>query len=165
MKSLALLLISLLAVPNLAQENSELTVPNSRWAKAQKYAAQGFEPIDCFAGQVRVHGKRVVREQFSVFAPDLGDRCCGKLIKTAQIDSHGHFFVEPLEEGPYFAQFEFKGAQHATSFAIIQKYDRCGSAFVEINFDNPKKPELQSFIEVDGPEGDCGENEPQCYRK
>jgi len=52
-----------------------------RWAKAQKYTTDGFKPVDCFAGQVRVHGKKVTTEPFSIFLPDRDKKCCGSLVK------------------------------------------------------------------------------------
>jgi hypothetical protein len=68
--------------------------------------------IDCFAGQVKVRGKRIMREPVSVFLPDDNQKCCGTLVKNARTEEHGLFFVEPLREGEYFAQFEFRGAEH-----------------------------------------------------
>jgi hypothetical protein len=136
-----------------------------RWTKAQKYAAAGFQPIDCFAGQVRVRGKRVTRQPFSVFSPNDNLKCCGTLVKSSRTDEHGHFFVEPMSDGEYFAQFEFKGVQHTTNFAIVQSYAHCGSEFVEINFSDPNKAQLKESVAINDSGEECGENEPQCYHK
>ena len=142
-------------------ENSYL-----RWAKAQKYVGTAFQPIDCFAGQVKVRGKRVTREPFSVSLPDSNKKCCGTLVKRTQTDEHGHFLVEPMREGEYFAQFQFKGVEHVVSFAIVDTYDRCGgSDYVQINFLEPSKAQIQESIWINDSGEECRENEPQCYRK
>ncbi len=52
---------------------------------------------------------------------------------NGQTDSHGHFVIEPLSEGEYFAQFEGKGIEYTVSFAVMQDYARCGAGFVELN--------------------------------
>src|SRR5260221_8396818 len=83
MKSFFLVLLALLAMPGVAQQMKDMY---PRWTKAQKYAAEGFEPIDCFGGQARVRGKRIVRQTFSVFAPNGDMRCCGEMIKTARTE-------------------------------------------------------------------------------
>jgi hypothetical protein len=137
-----------------------------RWAKAQKYVGTGFEPIDCFAGQVKVRGKRVTRELFSVSLPDGNKKCCGALVKSARTDEHGHFLVEPMREGEYFAHFQFKGVEHVVSFAVIDTYERCGgSDYVQINFLEPSKAQIQESIWINDSGEECLENEPQCYRK
>ncbi len=137
-----------------------------RWAKAQKYVGTGFQPIDCFAGQVKVRGKRVTREAFSVSLPDGNKKCCGTLVKSARTDEHGHFLVEPMREGEYFAQFQFKGVEHVVSFAIIDTYARCGgSDYLQINFLEPSKAQIQESIWINDSGEECRENEPQCYRK
>lgn len=162
MKSCFLLSLLLFATPSIAQRMEDMY---PRWTKAQKYAAAGFQPIDCFAGQVRVRGKRVTRQPFSVFSPNGNMKCCGTLAKSSRTDEHGHFFVEPMSEGEYFAQFEFKGVQHTTSFAIIQSYAHCGSEYVEINFSDPNKAQLKQSVEINDSGEECRENEPQCYHK
>ena len=137
-----------------------------RWVKAQKYVGTVFEPIDCFAGQVKIRGKRVTRQPFSVFSPNGNMKCCGTLVKGARTDKHGHFLVEPMQEGEYFAQFQFRGVEHVVSFAIIETYDRCGgSDFVQINFSEPSKAQIQESIWINDSGEECRENEPQCYRK
>jgi hypothetical protein len=119
MKSVLLLL--LLATPSVAQQPAEMY---PRWAKAQRYAAEGFKPVDCLAGQVKVRGKRIAQEPFSLFLPDGDKKCCGTLVRSARTDKHGHFVVEPLQEGEYFAQFHFKGIEHVASFAVLASYDQ-----------------------------------------
>ena len=136
-----------------------------RWAKAQKYAAEGFQPLDCFAGQARVRGKRIVRQSFSVFAPNDDMKCCGGVVKTARTDDHGHFLVEPMVEGEYFAQFEFKGIRYITSFAIINSYQRCDGTHAEVDFADTNKAKIGSFVDIDDSGEPCRESEPQCYRK
>ena len=166
MKYWFLLSLLLLAAPIIAQEKLHMEDSYPRWAKSQKYVGTGFEAIDCFAGQVKVRGKRITRQPFSVFSPDGNMKCCGTLVKSARTDEHGHFLVEPMQEGKYFAQFQFRGVEHVVSFAIIETYDRCGgSDFVQINFMEPSKKQIQESIWINDSGEDCQENEPQCYRK
>ena len=162
MKSFFLVLLALLAMPGVAQQMKDMY---PRWTKAQKYAAEGFEPLDCFGGQARVRGKRIVRQTFSVFAPNSDMRCCGEVIKTARTDEHGHFLAEPMAEGKYFAEFEFKGVQHITSFAIIDSYQRCDGTHVEVEFSDANKAKIGSFVDIDDSGEPCRESEPRCYRK
>jgi hypothetical protein len=137
-----------------------------RWAKAQKYVGTGFQPIDCFAGQAKVRGKRVTREAFSVFMPNGNKKCCGNVVKRGRTDEHGHFLAEPMREGEYFAQFEFKGVEYVVSFAIIDTYERCGgSDYVQINFLEPSKADVQESIWINDSGEECRESEPQCYRR
>ena len=118
-----------------------------RWAKAQRYAAEGFTPVDCFAGQVKVRGRRIAQESFSIFLAEGCKKCCGTPIRSAQTDKHGHFVVEPLLEGEYFAQFHFKGVEHVARFAILAGYDRCGASdYVQVNFAEPNKAEVLESI-------------------
>lgn len=165
MKASFLLLLALPVIHGIAQDQSRMKDMYPRWAKAQKYAAEGFQPIDCFAGQGRVRGKRIVRQPFSVFVPNGDRKCCGKLLKSAQTDEHGHFLVEPMTEGVYFVQFEFKGAQYVTNFAIIESYQRCDGSHIEVNFSDANNVKLQTFADIDDSAEGCHENEPQCYRK
>jgi hypothetical protein len=161
MKYFLIVLLASLVMPGVAQSNEEMY---ARLDKAKKYDSEGFKPIDCFAGQARVRGKRNKRESFSIFLPDKNRKCCGTLVRSARTDEHGHFFVEPLAEGEYFAQFRYKGVQQIASFAILKSYDRCGgSDYVEINFSEPNSAHIQESIVVDGDE--CEENEPRCFRK
>src|SRR5271154_1841552 len=146
MKSFFLVLVTLLAMPSVAQQMKDM-YPHS--TKAQKYAAEGFEPLDSFCGQARVRGKRIVRQTFAVFAPNGDMRCCGAVIKTARTDGHGHFLAEPMAEGKYFAQFEFKGVQYITNFAIIDGYQRCDGTHVEVEFSDANRAKIGSFVDID----------------
>ncbi|MGA9354816.1 MAG: carboxypeptidase-like regulatory domain-containing protein [Terriglobales bacterium] len=145
------------------------TTPESKYpriAKAQKYTSEGFTPVDCFAGQAKVRGKRVKRELYSVFLPDDNKKCCGTPVKSARTDEHGHFFVEPLREGEYFVQFQFKGVGQLASFAILESYESCSeAAYVEINFSAPSKAQIQESIWINDSGQECEGNEPQCFRK
>ncbi|MGA7686185.1 MAG: hypothetical protein WCC32_18825 [Terriglobales bacterium] len=163
MKCFFVLLVGLLAMPGLAQSAQDM---QARLAKAQKYDSDGFTPIDCFAGQAKVRGKRIMQESLSIFVPDGNQKCCGALVKSTRTDVHGHFFVEPLREGEYFAQFQFKGVKHVAGFAILESYDRCGeSDYVEINFSDPAKAHIQESVWINDSGEECSENEPQCFRK
>jgi len=137
----------------------------ARWKKAQTYASEGFEPVSCFAGQIKVEGKRLSRQPFSLFAPDQDRKCCGTLLKSARTDQHGHFLVEPLAEGRYFAKFNSKGSDDLVSFAVLQSYERCDGTHLEINFSKNGKGTIQDHIDIDDSGEDCQEYEPHCYRK
>jgi len=163
MRFFFLVSLALLAVPSVAQQVKDMY---PRLAKAQKYDSEGFTPIDCFAGQVKVRGKRVARELFSVLLPDDNKKCCGTIVRNARTDKHGHFLVEPMGEGEYYAQFHFKGVEHLASFAILEGYNRCdGSDYVRINFSDPKEAQVQEYIWINDSGRECEEYEPQCYRK
>ena len=163
MKCFFVVLLALLAIPSLAQQAKDMY---PRLAKAQKYASEGFTPIDCFAGQVKVLGKRIMREPVSVFLLTDNQKCCGTLVKSARTDQHGHFFIEPLREGEYFARFQFRGVEHVASFAVVESYDQCGgNDYVQINFSEPNKANIQESIWINDSGRACAENEPQCYRK
>ncbi len=137
----------------------------ARLAKAQEYMAKGFYPVDCFAGQARVRQKRLSRRSLTVFRPNAEMKCCGEAVKNGRTDGHGHFVIEPLAEGEYFAQFEADGIEYAASFAVMQDYDRCGAEFVELDFSAANQYSLQTFVAVDGRQEDCSEDAAACYRK
>jgi hypothetical protein len=136
-----------------------------RLKKAQAYASEGFEPVSCFAGQVKVGGKRLSRQPFSLFAANQDRKCCGAFLKSARTDQHGHFLVEPLPEGRYFAKFKSQGSDDLVSFAVVQSYERCDGTHLEINFSKTGKGTLQDHIDINDSGEDCQEYEPRCYRK
>jgi hypothetical protein len=136
-----------------------------RWRKAQIYASEGYEPVSCFAGQVKVKGKRLSQQPFSLFAPDQDTKCCGTLLKTSRTDEHGHFFVEPLAEGRYFAKFKSQSSDDLVGFAVVQSYERCDGTHLEINFSKTGKSTIQDHIDINDSGERCQEYEPQCYRK
>jgi hypothetical protein len=154
-----------LAVPCIAQQPSQSHQSDRRWTQSQKYAANGFEPLHCFAGQVKIRGKQIREQPFSVFVPNGEMKCCGTLLKSGRTDEHGHFLLEPMQEGEYFTQFEFKGVQYITNFAVIDGYQRCDGTHVEIDFSDAKKAKIQSFVDINDSGEGCRESEPQCYRK
>ena len=159
---LALLLPSLIAM---AQNKAQTSATYPRMAKAQQYAAKGFHPIDCFAGQVRLRGKRLAGQPFTIVRPNAEAKCCGEVIKSGRTDSHGHFLVEPLGEGEYFAQFDSKGTQYRMNFAVIESYPRCQGTHVELNFSAPNECLVQTYADLDDSETNCSEDSPACYRK
>ena len=134
-------------------------------SQAQKYASEGFEPISCFAGQVRVEGKRLSRQPFSLFVPDQEPKCCGALLKSAQTDQHGHFLVEPLPEGRYFAKFKSNGSDDMVSFGVVQSYERCDGTPLEIKLSKAGKATIQDHIDINDSGEPCEESQPHCYRK
>ena len=160
--TLALLLSSLTV---LSQDNEKVTAMYPHMAKAQEYAAKGFNPVDCFAGQVRIGGKRLSSRPFTVFRPSTGSKCCGEIVKNGRTDSHGHFIIEPLAEGEYFAQFDGKGTTFTVNFAVIQDYRRCEASHVELNFSAPNECAVQTYADLDDSETNCSEDSPACYRK
>jgi len=137
----------------------------ARWKKAQTYASQGFQPIMCFAGQVKIAGKRLSRQPFALFSPDQDRKCCGALLKGARTDQHGHFLVEPLQEGRYFAKFQSRGSDELVSFAVVENYDRCDGTHLEIDFSKNGKLRVQDHIDINDSGEPCQESEPDCYRK
>jgi hypothetical protein len=162
MKRFFTLALLLLSTNGFAQDAAQM---KARLAKAQEYMAKGFYPVDCFAGQARIRKKRVSRQPLAVFRPNAEMKCCGEGIKYGRTDSHGHFVIEPLAEGEYFAQFEADGIEYTASFAVMQDYDKCGAGFVELNFSAANQYALQTFVAVDGGQKDCSEDDPACYRK
>jgi hypothetical protein len=136
-----------------------------RWKKAQAYASEGFQPISCFAGQVKVAGELISRQPFALFLPDQGRKCCGALLKSARTDQHGHFLVEPLPEGRYFAKFQSNGSDDLVSFAVVESYDRCDGTHLEINFSKNGKGRVQDHIDINDSGEPCQESEPHCYRR
>jgi hypothetical protein len=165
MRGCLLCFVALFVIPTTAQEDSHMKEMYPHWAKAQKYAAEGFKPVDCFAGRVRVRGKKVTKESFSVFQSDPDKKCCGPLVKSGRTDEHGHFFVEPMQEGTYFARFEFKGIQYTEHFAVINNYQRCDGTHVEIDFSDASTATLRSYVDINDSDESCRESEAQCYRK
>jgi len=139
-----------------------LTLP----AHAQVGNTANFPPLRCFAGQIRVDGKKMKRRPYQLFKAKDDSSCCGDLVKTGRTDEHGHFFVEPLNKGRYYAKFETQEAERTVSFALINTYKKCDASFVEIRIAKDGSTSVQNYVGVDeagGPE--CDENEPSCYRK
>jgi hypothetical protein len=159
---LAVLLVSTTAA---YQESNQPDATMVRWKRAQAFALEGFEPVSCFAGQVKVRGRRVSRQPLSLFAVDREMKCCGTLLKSAQTDQHGHFLIEPLPEGRYFAKFQYKGSDNLVSFAVVEGYQRCGSTHLEINFSAAGKRKIQDYIDINDSGEDCKDSEAHCYRK
>jgi len=126
----------------------DLTAPSSHWAKAQKLAAEGFQPIDCFAGQLSVRGKHVKEQPFSVLKADERGVCCGALIRSSKTDQHGMFFVESLAEGRYYVRFNSRGTEYVTRFAVVESYQKCGNSHVELDFLNPSEAKIQQFVDI-----------------
>jgi hypothetical protein len=137
----------------------------ARWKKARSYASEGFEPVACFAGQVKIEGKRLSQQSFSLFAPNQDRKCCGTLLKSARTDRHGHFLLEPLPEGRYFAMFKTSGSDDLVSFAVVQGYERCDGTHLEINFSKSGKGTIQDHVDINDSGEVCQEYEPDCYRK
>jgi len=161
MLAVALLLLSLKSV---AQNETQAKAIYPRLAKAQAYEAKGFHALDCFAGQVRIHGKRLSRQSFTVFRSEK-DKCCGDKVGVGRTDTHGHFLLEPLGEGEYFAAFNSKGTQYTVGFAVIEGYQRCDGTHAELNFKAANQCSLRTYTNVDYSERDCSEDDPACYRK
>lgn len=136
-----------------------------RLKQEQAYASKGFEPVSCFAGQVKVEGKRLSRQPFSVFLPDEQMKCCGKNIKDGRTDQHGHFLVEPLLQGAYFAKFKWNGSDEVVGFAVVDSYEHCGSTHAEINFSKSGTGTIQDYVDINDSGEDCKESEPWCYGK
>jgi hypothetical protein len=161
----AIFAVLLLSATAVCPQSNPPDAMMARWKKAQAYASEGFEPVACFAGQVKVEGKRLSQQQFSLFAPDQDRKCCGTLLKSARTDQHGHFLVEPLPEGRYFAKFRSDGSDDLASFAVVQSYERCDGTHLEINFSKTGKATIRDHVDINDSGEECQEQEPQCYRK
>jgi hypothetical protein len=62
--------------------------------------------------------------------------------------------------------FISKGSSTSGSFAVLASYDQCDeSAYVQINFAEQSKVQIQESIWINDSEQPCEENEPQCFRK
>jgi hypothetical protein len=133
--------------------------------QVQEEQAAAFQPVWYFAGQVRVNGKRLKRGLFEVFAPNDDLTCCGKLIKASRTDKHGHFLVEPLSAGKYFAKFKTCNSDEVVSFSIKQDYKRCNGLHLEIKILPDGKSTLQQYVDVDYDQKECSEEDAACYRK
>ena len=70
-----------------------------------------------------------------------------------------------MQEGEYFARFDYRGENYVTAFAVIQNYDRCDGTHIEVSFSNPKTPIIKTFVDIDDSGEACQENEPRCYRR
>ena len=152
----------LATVCSFGQEQSPLP---PRWTKAQKYVGTGFQVVDCFAGQVQIRGRKLRKQPFALFVPKPDNYCCGTVLKRGQTDAHGHFLVEPLEEGKYFARFQQNGVEYTAKVAVIDSYQRCDGTHVEIDFLDRTKAKLQSYVDIDDSGEPCRETEPRCYRR
>jgi len=161
----AIYVVFLVWATALYPQSNQLDATMARLKRSQAYASEGFEPVYCFAGQVKVAGKRLSREIFSVFAADQERKCCGTLLKTARTDQHGHFLIEPLPEGRYFAKFKTNGSDDLVSFAVVEGYERCDGTHLEINFSKVGKGTIQDHIDIDDSGEPCREYQPHCYRK
>ena len=159
----AILAVLLVSAPVLYPQSSEVMM--ARLKKAQAYSSEGFNPISCFAGQVKIEKKPLSGQPFSVFAPEQDKRCCGTLLKSAQTDQHGHFLVEPLSEGKYFAQFKSNGSVDLISFAVVDSYARCDGTHLEINFSKTGESTVRDYVDINDSGQDCLEYRLQCYRK
>lgn len=165
MKHLLTAVLVLSSLTALAQDAAQTKAIYPHMAKAQEYAAKGFFPLDCFAGQVRVRGKRLSRQSFTLFRPIAELKCCGEKIAVGRTDAHGHFVIEPLSGGEYFGVFDSEETNYTVRFAVIQSYQRCDGTHVELKFSAANQCSLQTYADVDYNEKDCSEEDAACYRK
>jgi hypothetical protein len=156
----AIIPLVLLACIALAQ------TPNAAVTAATRdVSSEDFTPVNCFAGQVRIRNRRLARQSFSVFNATNALQCCGTQVASGKTDIHGHFFVEPLAVGRYFAEFAAKDGKHQISFAIRKAYLRCSEVGrIEVNLLNPKKRTLEEFVDINDSGEPCIDGEPQCFR-
>ena len=162
----ALFVVFLVSATAVYAQSNQPDAMMARWNKAQTYASEGFQPVSYFAGQVKLEGKRLRQQPFSLFVPDQDRKCCGALLKSARTDQHGHFLVEPLPEGRYFAKFKSDGSNDLLiSFAVVESYERCDGTHLEINFSKTGKGTIRDHVDINDSGEDCQASEPQCYRK
>ncbi|MGB8886288.1 MAG: hypothetical protein WCC87_06160 [Candidatus Korobacteraceae bacterium] len=138
---------------------------HSQSAESQAQQPGEFQQVWCFAGQIRVNGKRLTRQPFEVFAAKDNLACCGELIKSSRTDEHGHFLVEPLLAGKYYAKFENRSSEEIVSFAVRQNYQKCDWSHLEIKFLPDGKSTMQEYADVDYDKKNCNQDDPACCRK
>jgi hypothetical protein len=132
---------------------------------SQVSQGERFERIWCFAGQVRVNGKQLTFRSVQVFVPNNDQACCGKLVRQGKTDQHGHFLIEPLEAGEYYAKFDNRGQQEVVGFGVLQRYDKCDAGHVEIRFLPDGRSTIQQYIDLDVDLSACDPEEAACYRR
>ena len=100
-------------------------------ARAQSIHAANVDTFTegwCFAGLVRANGKRLTYSAFEVSVPKDELSCCGTLVRRGKTDQHGHFLIEPLSAGRYYAKFKSHGIEEAVGFAVREGYARCDAS-------------------------------------
>jgi hypothetical protein len=138
---------------------------HSQSRRSEGEELDGFQGIWCFAGQVKVEGKRLSGQPFSVFAPKDDMTCCGEILKNSATDKHGHFLVEPLSKGNYYAKFTSRKSEEIVGFAVKKSYEKCDSSHLEIGILSDGKTTMQEYADIDDSWEGCSEYQPQCYRK
>lgn len=137
----------------------------ARSKQAQIFQSQGFQPVFCFAGQVKIIGKRLSRSPFSVLTANDDMKCCGTPVRSGRTDQHGHFLIEPLPQGRYFAKFVAGGQEELVAFAVVPGYEHCDGTHLEINFSKTGNGTIQDHIDINDSGEPCQQDEPHCYRK
>jgi len=128
-------------------------------------SSEGFYQVQCFGGQVRVNGKRLTYRSVEVLAPNEDGTCCGKLLRKGKTDQHGHFLIEPLDAGNYYARFDSRGVKDVVGFRVLHGYDKCQAGHVEIGFLPDGRNTIQQYIDLDLDLSDCDPEEAACYRR
>jgi hypothetical protein len=128
-------------------------------------ADKSSHQLICFGGQVRVNGKRLTFRPFEILAPNEGGTGCGNLVRKGKTDQHGHFLIEPLGAGEYYARFDDRGVEEVVGFTLLHNYDKCDAGHVEIKFLPDGRSTIQQDIEVDVDLSDCDPEEAYCFRR
>ena len=124
-----------------------------------------FHQVSCFAGQVRVNGKRLTFRSFEILEPENEGTCCGKLVRKGKTDQHGHFLVEPLDAGQYYAKFNNRSNEEVIGFRVLHRYDKCEAGHLEIKFLADGRNTFQEYIDLDVDLSDCDPEEAYCFQR
>ncbi len=124
-----------------------------------------FHQVYCFGGQVRINSKRLTFRSYEILLPKEDGSCCGGSVRKGKTDQHGHFLVEPLEAGRYYARFDTRGPEEVVGFRVLQNYDKCNAGHVEISLLPDGRSTVQQYIDLDVDLSDCDPEEAACYRR
>ncbi len=124
-----------------------------------------FHQPSCFAGQVRVNGKRLAFRSFEILEPNQNGSCCGKFVRKGKTDQHGHFLIEPLDAGQYYAKFNNRSNVEVVGFSVLHSYDKCDAGHLEIKFLADGRNTVQEYVDLDVDLSDCNPEEAYCFRR
>lgn len=133
-------------------------------AHSESPSGEKFTSIYCFGGQVRSNGKRLTFRSYEIVIPNEQGGCCGNLLRKGKTDQHGHFLIEPLPTGTYYARFEIGGREDVVGFRV-SAYDKCDGGHVEIKFLPDGNSTIQQYIDLDVDMSDCDSEQAYCFRR
>jgi hypothetical protein len=127
-------------------------------------SSKKFTSIKCFAGEVRVDGKRLTFQSYEVVLSSEKGECCGGVVRKGKTDQHGHFVIEPLQAGTYYAKFNSRGREDIVGFRV-SSYDKCRGGHVEIKFLPDGTSTIQQYLDLDVDMSDCDPEQASCFRR